>query len=187
MENSFDNAHFAFVHKATFGDISRPKPSRYEIEETDDGLRATTVVDVLNPPQAHRITGTTTPTTTRTTHNHWYMPFCRRLAMTCPSGVRHDIINCATPIDDGSFQLAQIFYRNDAEADCPAAMLVAWDRRIIAEDRGILESTDLDAILDVTLTLEAHMPSDRPGLIMRRRLLDLFSANGEDEVRRNRQ
>lgn len=187
MENSFDNAHFAFVHKATFGDISQPRPSRYEIEETDYGFRATTVVDVLNPPEAHQVTGTATPTTTRTMHNHWYMPFCRRLDMTYPSGVRHVIINCATPIDDASFQLAQILYRNDTEADCPAAKLIEWDRRIIAEDRDILESTDPDAILDVTLKLEAHMPSDRPGLIMRRRLLDLLAANGEDEVRRNTQ
>ncbi|MDU3133636.1 MAG: Rieske 2Fe-2S domain-containing protein, partial [Bradyrhizobium sp.] len=34
MENSFDNAHFAFVHKSTFGDISQPKPEKYEIGET---------------------------------------------------------------------------------------------------------------------------------------------------------
>ena len=31
MENSFDAAHIAFVHKATFGDINRPKPEKYEM------------------------------------------------------------------------------------------------------------------------------------------------------------
>ena len=35
MENSFDNAHFAFVHKNTFGDIAQPRPEKYEIVETD--------------------------------------------------------------------------------------------------------------------------------------------------------
>lgn len=40
MENSFDNAHFAFVHKSTFGDISQPKPEKYEIVETEEGFDA---------------------------------------------------------------------------------------------------------------------------------------------------
>jgi hypothetical protein len=30
--------------------------------------------------------------------------------------------------------------------------------------------------------VESHMPSDRPGLIMRRRLLELLKAQGEPEV-----
>ena len=123
-------------------------------------------------------------TTTRTMQNHWYMPFCRRMDMQYPSGIRHVIINCATPIADGRIQLTQLLYRNDTEQDCPADTLIAWDAAIIAEDRDILESTDPDAILDVSLRLEGHMPSDRPGLIMRRRLLELLAANGEPEIRR---
>ncbi len=184
MENSFDNAHFAFVHRGTFGDMAQPKPQKYEIVETDYGFAATTVVEVVNPPTAHQVTGCTTPTTTRTMQNHWYMPFCRRMDMQYPSGIRHVIINCATPIADGEIQLTQLLYRNDTERDCPAEKLIAWDAAIIAEDRDILESTDPDAILDVSLRLEAHMPSDRPGLIMRRRLLELLAANGEPEIRR---
>jgi len=184
MENGFDNAHFAFAHKSTFGNMAQPKPSKYEITETEYGFYATTVVEVVNPPAAHRITGCTTPSTTRTMHNHWYMPFCRRLDMTYPSGVRHVIINCATPIEDDSFQLTQLLYRNDTEEDCPEAALIEWDRAIVAEDRDILESTDPDAILDVSLKLEAHMPADRPGLIMRRRLLELLALHGEAEARR---
>ena len=31
MENSFDNAHFAFVHKGTFGQLSQPLPEKYQI------------------------------------------------------------------------------------------------------------------------------------------------------------
>src|SRR3546814_6997452 len=40
MENSFDNAHFSFVHKATFGQIDQPKPEKYEMKETDYGFRS---------------------------------------------------------------------------------------------------------------------------------------------------
>lgn len=184
MENSFDNAHFSYVHRGTFGDITQPRPKFYDIAETDYGFYATTVVDILNPPDAVAITGDPSPTTTRTMHNHWYMPFCRRMDMAYPSGIRHIIINCATPIEDDRIQLVQLLYRNDREEDCPAERLIAWDRKITDEDREILEATDCDATLDITRQVESHMPSDRPGLIMRRRLLDLLRRHGEDEITR---
>jgi phenylpropionate dioxygenase-like ring-hydroxylating dioxygenase large terminal subunit len=182
MENSFDNAHFSFVHKGTFGDQNAPKPERYEINETDYGFMAFTVVPILNPPIAHQVTGTTDPMTTRTMRNHWYMPFCRRLDIEYPTGIRHVIFNCATPVDDGKIQLVQLLFRNDTEQDCPTRKLIEWDAAVIAEDREVLESTSPDAILDVTRTIEHHMPSDRPGMIMRKRLLALLAEHGETEV-----
>ena len=45
---------------------------------------------------------------------------------------------------------------------------------IVEEDRDILESTDPDATMDMSRKVESHMPSDRPGMIMRRRILDLI-------------
>ncbi len=187
MENSFDNAHFAFVHQATFGIADQPKPKRYELVETDYGFYAASTVEILNPPEAHQVTGDTNPFTTRKMENHWYMPFCRRMDMEYPSGIRHIIINCATPIDDERIQLMQLLYRNDTEADCPTEKLIAWDLKITLEDKEILESTDADATLDISQKLEAHMPSDRPGIVMRKRLLDLLRQNGEDEIRRPRE
>ena len=185
MENSFDNAHFSFVHKATFGILKAPKPKKYEIVETDYGFEATTIVDILNPPMAHPVTGSTEEMTERRMRNKWYMPFCRRLDIEYPSGIRHIIINCATPVEDGKIQLVQLLYRNDTEADCPEQTLIEWDRAIITEDRDVLESTSADAILDVSRKIEQHMPSDRPGMIMRRRLLELLRCQGEEEVTRD--
>ena len=74
MENSFDNAHFSFVHKGTFGDMNQPKPERYEINETDYGFMAETIVPIVNPPMAYQVTGTTDSMTTRHMRNHWYPP-----------------------------------------------------------------------------------------------------------------
>jgi phenylpropionate dioxygenase-like ring-hydroxylating dioxygenase large terminal subunit len=185
MENSFDTAHFSFTHRGTFGDINHPKPRSYDLTETDYGFVARTVIDIVNPPKAHRVTGTTDPYTVRDMNNHWYLPFCRRLDMTYPSGIRHIIINCATPIDDENIQVVQLLYRNDTEADCPTQLLIDWDAAIIAEDRATLESTDPDVCIDVSRRVEGHMPSDRPGIIMRRRLLELLRANGEEEIYRS--
>jgi phenylpropionate dioxygenase-like ring-hydroxylating dioxygenase large terminal subunit len=184
MENSFDNAHFSFVHKGTFGQLDQPEPEHYRLEETDDGFEAETVVEINNPPSSHRITGTTAATTRRHLRNKWFMPFCRRLDIEYPTGRRHIIFNCATPIDDDSIRIAQILYRNDDEQSCSEAELIRWDQAVIDEDREVLESTDPDAPIDVSLGEEGHMVSDRPGLIMRRRLLALLRDHGESEVRR---
>lgn len=182
MENSFDNAHFSFVHRGTFGQADQPKPEGYEIIETDDGFRAESTVTIKNPPVAFRVTGTREPITKRHMRNAWYLPFCRRLDIEYPSGLRHIIFNSATPIDDGSIQLVQILFRNDREEDCSTQELIDWDAVIIAEDRDILESTDPDAIVDMTRKVEMHMPSDRPGMIMRRRLHALLEEHGEQEI-----
>ncbi len=184
MENSFDNSHFSFVHRATFGDAEQPKPERYALTETEEGFVAEGVVPVKNPPAAHRVTGTTEPWTKRSMRNAWFMPFCRTMDMEYPSGLRHLIFNSATPIDDGSIQLVQVLFRNDREEDCSTEELRAWDRAIIEEDRVILESTDPDAIVDMGRKLEMHMPSDRPGMVMRDRLNALLAAHGEREVPR---
>jgi phenylpropionate dioxygenase-like ring-hydroxylating dioxygenase large terminal subunit len=184
MENSFDNAHFSFVHRGTFGQADQPKPEGYEIVETDDGFRAESTVTIKNPPHAVRITGTADPITTRHMRNAWFIPFCRRLDIEYPSGLRHIIFNSATPIDDGSIQLVQLLLRNDREEDCSTRELIDWDAVIIAEDREILESTDPDAIVDMSRKVEMHMPSDRPGMIMRRRLLALLEEHGERELPR---
>ena len=53
---------------------------------------------------------------------------------------------------------------------------------IVEEDRDILESTDPDATMDMSRKVESHMPSDRPGMIMRRRILQLLREHGEEEV-----
>ena len=184
MENSFDNSHFSFVHRQTFGDADQPKPEKYELTDTEFGFVAETIVPVKNPPQARRVTGTTEPWTRRKMRNAWFMPFCRTMDMEYPSGLRHLIFNSATPIDDGSIRLVQVLFRNDREEDCSTEELRAWDRAIIEEDRVILESTDPDAVVDMSRRLEMHMPSDRPGMMMRDRLKALLEAHGEGEVPR---
>lgn len=182
MENSFDAAHIAFVHRGTFGNIKSPKPDKYSIEETDDGFVASILQHNLNPPRSHRITGETTEHVVRNMRNIWYMPFCRRMDIAYPSGLRHIVFNCATPIDDGAMQLTQILYRNDTEEQCTAQELIDWDAAVVFEDKEVLESTDPEVILDSRSQSEMHMVSDRPGMIMRKRLLALLTAHGEEEV-----
>ena len=184
MENSFDNAHFSFVHRGTFGNQHKPVPGRYKIEETPYGFHAEAVTGARNPPAAFPITGCTEPLIERLLKSDWYLPFGRRFDMHFPSGRRHIIIGYATPIEDDKMQMVQFLYRNDREEDCSAQKLIDWDAAIVAEDKEILESTDPDVMLDEKRIDEAHMPSDRPSLIIRRRLLELLHQHNEQEVTR---
>jgi phenylpropionate dioxygenase-like ring-hydroxylating dioxygenase large terminal subunit len=185
LENSFDNSHFSFVHRATFGVAAQPKPSRYELVENDTGFYAETVIDATNPPAFQRVSGSSEPITQRHMRNAYYVPFSRRLDIEYPSGVRHIIINCFTPIDDGNIQLVQWLFRNDTEADCPEAMLVEFDQVITREDKDILESTDPDALVDTRRRgVEYSMDSDRPGMLIRKKLMELLARHGESEVHR---
>ncbi len=183
MENSFDAAHFPFVHRGTFGQFGKNRPDFFEIRQTDFGFVAETRLVIDNPPAAHRVTGTTDPTTVRHFHNEWHLPFSRRLGLVYPNGLAHTIYTCATPIDDTRIRLIQWAYRNDTEDDCSADEINAWDRRVVLEDKAVLEGVDPDAPVDVSLRLEQNMVSDQPGLIMRRRLLELLRSHGEREQR----
>ena len=188
LENSFDNSHFSFVHRATFGVAASPKPSKYELVENDLGFYAETVIDAANPERFQQISGVTDPITTRHMRNAYFLPFSRRLDIEYPAangrpGRRHVIINCFTPIDDGSMQLCQWLFRNDSEADCPAQLLIDFDAEITREDKHILESTDPDSVIDPRRRgIEYSMDSDRPGILIRRKLMELLSRHGEAEV-----
>ena len=187
LENSFDNSHFSFVHRATFGVAAQPKPSKYQLVERDGGFYAETLIDAVNPPAYQQVSGTSDPITQRLMRNAYFLPFSRRLDIEYPSGIRHIIINCFTPIDDGHIQLAQWLFRNDTEADCPAQLLIDFDHVITREDKDILESTDPDALVDTRRRgVEYSMDSDKPGMLIRKQLMELLAAHGESEVFRQR-
>jgi hypothetical protein len=79
-------------------------------------------------------------------------------------------------VDDTHTRLVQWVYRNDTDADVPAAKAIAFDRAVTLEDKALLETVDPDVPLRDFMTAERHMPSDKPGLIMRRMLLELAEA-----------
>ncbi len=85
MENSFDTAHFAFVHAGTFGQGDQPKPEKFALNETEYGFEAEVVVTINNPPQSHRITGSQQPTTQRHFSTSGTCHFCASWASTAPA------------------------------------------------------------------------------------------------------
>ncbi len=173
MENSFDNAHFAFVHRASFGDQGHPEPAKLEIEPHPDGFLMITEVPVRNPEIQKKVLNMDSDTTVRHMRGRWYAPFLRKLRIRYPNGLSHSIVTGATPIDDRSCQIVQFVFRSDTEAEARAEDIIAFDRQVTVEDRDILESTDWDVPLDQA-GREMNMPSDRPGVLMRRMLREMI-------------
>ena len=185
MENSFDNAHIHFVHRNTFGDINNPDPREPTIDGLHYGFVARSEAPVYNNEQQKKNLRDEGAFTIRHITAHWYMPFLRRLHIRYPSGLDHVIVTAATPVSDGRSQIVQLCFRNDRETEVPAAGIIAFDCHVTAEDREVLEATDFDVPLDMHSGVERHMPSDRPGLLMRSMLLELFAAHGETEQTRH--
>jgi phenylpropionate dioxygenase-like ring-hydroxylating dioxygenase large terminal subunit len=180
MENSFDNAHFAFVHMKSFGDS--PIPSKLELTEHEGGFLFHSEVPVKNPETAKKALATTEDFTVRIMDSEWFLPFGRKLKITYPNGLIHIINTHATPIDDQSIMVLQWVYRNDTEADVPAKDIVAFDRQVTDEDRAVLETTEWDVPVDLTRRAELHMACDKPGMVMRKQLMELLRKHGEVET-----
>lgn len=185
MENSFDMAHIAFVHRATFGDSSSPEPAGFKITRTPDGFIMDSEVPVVNRDLQKEILGMTEDTTTRVAQAQWYMPFIRKTRIAYPNGLIHSIVTAATPIDDRRSQIVQFCFRNDSEEETSAADVIRFDNAVVEEDKHILTGTDHDVPLDPR-GIEDSMASDKPGLLIREMLRDLLARHGEVEATAHR-
>lgn len=173
MENEFDLAHPTFVHTTTFGSQDHPIPDRVEVAETDYGIHTHAKLGVVNPKQQQKNLKMSEKITTRTLDMDWYLPFTCKLRINYPNGLVHIVVNTATPINDSSSQIVQFCLRNDTEADTKAEDVIAFDRAVTLEDKAVLETTNYDVPLDIQL--EQHMMTDKPGIMMRKKLSRLIA------------
>lgn len=169
LDNNFDVAHVAFVHLATLGRPSRPTVEVPTVERTDFGMVVHQVQTLENDmlDEAASVTGTDEELVTRHVTNSFFAPGLLVYSIDYrDTGIVHTLFIAATPVDDDQLRLVQFCARNDTEADVPAADIVAFDRKIIEEDRWILELCAGEYELD--LGANAHVKHDRPTVEIRR-------------------
>lgn len=187
MENSFDHAHIAFVHRDTFGDVTNPTPVRYEIDEQEYGFSVRAEYPIKARAGLKEInlgTDAEGEDTVRRNNSNWFMPFARRSGHTYPNGLRHTIFTAATPMTDDRAMIVQFCFRNDTEDQTRAADVIAFDRAVTLEDKRILEGTEPDVPLGWDPDcVEFNMMTDRPGVRMRRMFAALLERHGEVEWR----
>jgi phenylpropionate dioxygenase-like ring-hydroxylating dioxygenase large terminal subunit len=182
MENELDLAHPTFVHTTTFGSEDHPIPDSLELTETESGLDVRGVLGVVNPELQQQNLKMDKAQTVRTLEMNWFMPFTVKLRIAYPNGLVHIIVNTMTPINDSVSQMVQFCLRNDTEADTKSSDVIAFDRAVTLEDKQILETTDYDVPLDISK--EQHMFTDKPGILIRKRIAALLREQGEVEQTR---
>ncbi len=183
MENELDLAHPTFVHTTTFGSEEHPIPDSLAVEETDYGLKIRATLGVVNPELQQKNLQMDEGQTVRHLDMDWFMPFTCCLRIHYPNGLTHMVVNTMTPIQDGRSQMVQFCVRNDTEAQTAAADAIAFDRQVTLEDKTILETTDDDVPLNAKY--EQHMMTDKPGLLIRRRIAALLKEHNETEQTRH--
>lgn len=179
MENEFDLAHPTFVHPTTFGSEEHPTPDLLQLTETEWGLHVHGVLGVVNPELQQQNLKMDEKQTVRTLDMIWFMPFTVKLRIAYPNGLVHIIVNTMTPLNDSTSQMVQFCLRNDTEAQTKTSDVIAFDRAVTLEDKCILETTDYDVPL--SLSQEQHMFTDKPGIVMRKKIAALLKEHGEEE------
>lgn len=169
MENEFDAAHLSFIHATSFGSTD-PIPVLPKIEDLPDGFIARSRPPVRNPEDMRGALQMTEDRTVRTTTDRYTVPFFRVMEIAYPNGLRNILVTALTPIDDRTTRFNQFALRNDTEEEVPSTQVIAFDRKVTLEDKAVLETTDPDILFPGETGGEAHMASDRPGLLMRRKI-----------------
>jgi phenylpropionate dioxygenase-like ring-hydroxylating dioxygenase large terminal subunit len=175
MENELDMAHPSFVHLGTFGTPQHLVAKDAVIEEFEGGFhyRARLGVSIAHhaqhDPNERRLDCT------------WYAPFAVRLGIHYPDGPSHIVVNIQVPLANERSHMVQFCLIEDRGHGVDVDKIVAFDRRVTLEDKRILEGTDPDVPLD--MKSEQHMPSDQPGIAMRRILKKIIEAGRADASR----
>ena len=177
VDNWFDLAHVAFVHRGTQGDINRPVPPEESLEMLEFGLKSSNLVRIANRSEGQAYTGIDQDETVRDREVTWFAPNCRKLRIHYPNGLHHVIFTTATPLAAGQILFTQFCLRNDTEAQVPAEAAIAFDRRVTLEDKVILESTRPDLPVMGDEKPEQGMRADRAQMMARRKLRELVETH----------
>jgi phenylpropionate dioxygenase-like ring-hydroxylating dioxygenase large terminal subunit len=174
MENELDMAHPSFVHLGTFGTPEHLVAKDALIEEFEGGFQYRGRLGVAI---AHHAQGQKNE---RRLDCTWYAPFAVRLGIHYPDGPSHIVVNIQVPLADDRSQMVQFCLIEDRDGRADVDKVLAFDRKVTLEDKRILEGTDPDVPLD--MKSEQHMPSDQPGIAMRRILKRLIERDASERA-----
>ncbi|MET0910521.1 MAG: aromatic ring-hydroxylating dioxygenase subunit alpha [Ilumatobacteraceae bacterium] len=172
IDNNIDPSHIAYVHRESFGTPTRPEVDIPDIELNELGMRLSYEVAVESRPGE-------VGSTVRSTRNQLHGPFMMLNRITYPDGVVHLMVKACTPATSETTHQLQMVFRNDTEAQRPGADIIAFDAKVWAEDKDVLDHCWTDFRID--LTDNVHLKTDRASIEYRRWLGRLTT--GGTEVR----
>lgn len=159
VENFLDVAHFPFVHENVLGVPERPEIADYEAAITGQGVEARGV-RVWQPDPYGTGQGDWVSYTYRALR-----PLTAYLLKES-EGPRFAILLTITPHEPAR-STAWMWMAMNYGHDLPAAELIAWQDKIFAQDRPILESQRPE-LLPLNLAAELNVRADRLAVMYRR-------------------
>jgi vanillate O-demethylase monooxygenase subunit len=171
IENFLDVSHFGFVHTGTFGNPDVTLVADVDVQVTEYGLHYEYPYLASNP-EISRLGDS--PTIQRWMVYDAFLPFTARLRIQYPEkgeGAENVIYNAAQPVSEKRMRVFMFFARS-FDHDVPAEEVVDFDRRVVAEDRPVVESQRPER-LPLDLTAELHVQADKATIAYRRGLAGL--------------
>ncbi len=167
LEGFLDVAHFAFVHKNTFGDPNNTTVPPYHTRPTTAGFEAEYRSTVGNYPIG---VDRGQPGFEWLRHFRVHLPFTATLEIHFPNEGRLVIMNAASPVSARVTRLFAPIARN-FDKQMPVQDVYDFNQRIFEEDKAIVEAQKPEN-LPLDLSLEAHITADRSSVTYRRALRD---------------
>ncbi len=165
LENFLDVAHFSWLHTGTFGNKDRPEVPDYEVKRVPGGLHMEYPYLASNPE--HSTLGGE-ETIERMMIYDLTLPFACRLIVDYPGGRRHAIFDVPSPVSARKVRIFFFIARN-FEHEKPAHELLDWERRILEEDRPVVEAQRPEE-LPLDLSEEFHIKADQISIAFRQEL-----------------
>jgi len=169
MEGFLDVSHFAFVHKASFGEPDNPVVPDYKVTKTEQGFVADYISSVSNYAHGYKHLGPADFAWHRRFET--FLPFTAKLTVTFPGGGLLHIMNAASPMSARKTRLFVPICRN-FDKDAPIEATLDFNYQVFAEDIEIVE-TQFPEDLPLKLHEEAHFPADRSSITYRKGLAAL--------------
>jgi phenylpropionate dioxygenase-like ring-hydroxylating dioxygenase large terminal subunit len=166
MEGFLDVAHFAFVHKKSFGDPNNTLVPPYMPSDTPKGFEVEYRSSVGNYPIGAHDRGRDGFEWLR--HFRVHLPFTATLVVHFPDDGRLVIMNAASPVSAKVTRLFAPIARN-FDKDLPVQQVYDFNRMIFEEDKAIVESQQPEW-LPLDPLAEVHIMADRSSIAYRRAL-----------------
>jgi phenylpropionate dioxygenase-like ring-hydroxylating dioxygenase large terminal subunit len=174
MDNFVDYSHFPFTHAGSFGGVMDAYVPTIHLDASGDLYSFSFDFEAANPEENRTTTRVTTATVTRTMTHAYGMPFTIRNVIAYETGLRHVVLIVLTPVDDQRTIFTMTIFRNDDHA-IPVDEAVQLDRKVVAEDRRMMELIPGPLPLDPRQLLHVH--ADRPAVDWARRFAALLESD----------
>ena len=174
VENFNDVAHFAFVHKGSFGNTEHPEIPNYDMWKSDVGisLRMPYKEGVREKLGDAEMAGERDVVYTK----NLVYPFAMELVMEYGGDGKDDFTlvayDIASPISAKKTAVFQFMV--SSRADARAEDLVIWESFVNNEDIPIVESQKPEE-LPLDISSEVHIPADKFSIQYRKDLVKLFN------------